>query len=157
MTTLNTKAIWKRAEKATPGPWETSVSGTSTVEEAAEHTRKLVLAGSGGAIYGVWCPEHPATIIGDDRTRPVHAVQSCTTGNGPNSEANSEFIAAARTDVPALCDALDESRAEAAQLRQEREMLRTVLAQIVNAIDNDTGDADLTAGRAALAATETKT
>jgi len=39
---------------------------------------------------------------GDSDPRPVHAVTTCITGNGPTSEANTKLYAAA----PALAEAL---------------------------------------------------
>lgn len=88
--------------KATPGPWETSVSPTRTTEEAIEHMAQHIRAAPGVEVFGVWCPEHEGTVIGEDRARPVHAVHAAKTGNGPNSAANADFIAAARSAVPLL-------------------------------------------------------
>jgi len=152
MTTLNTKAIRERAEKATRAPWTADhdeVDNFSDVEATG--------ACSDGA--------------------SLHLMDLC----GANHEVNSKFIADARSDVPALCDALDESRAEAAQLRQEREMLNLLLADVLDPVGRLRRDAEANGAqlnglavvsmersgsmlgivqgwvRAALAATETKT
>ena len=103
---------------ATPPPWETSVSPTTTVEEAAEQAAKHVRAGDGVKLYGVWCPDHPGTAIGEDRTHPAFAVHAALTGNGPTSAPNADFIAAARTAVPFLLSEVRRLMAELAAAKE---------------------------------------
>lgn len=73
------KAARERAEKATPGPWESH-------EYDADNS---------------WFGH-----------RDNHGVQPLCDDAGMCAPNNSAFIAAAREDVPALCDAVDELAAE---------------------------------------------
>lgn len=81
---LDTKAIRARADAATAGPWGSLVQrvpdGEPWIEVLAE--RRLVC--------------EAATTMDQKLT--------------PHDAANFEFIAAARTDVPALCDEVDRLR-----------------------------------------------
>jgi hypothetical protein len=96
------EAIRKRVEAATPGPWEHCTTDPMTPEAMTEHVRKHLSFGTRDTIEGVMCPRHPMTTIGPDPNRPTHAVKAASTGNGPDSIVNAQFIAAARTDVPLL-------------------------------------------------------
>lgn len=93
------QAIQERAEKATPGPWEWARFDDS--KEPIEWLREMLSYGS-GPVHGAWAPGHPLTR--GTHPRPEHAVMPAITGNGPTSEANAKFIAAARTDVLALLE-----------------------------------------------------
>jgi hypothetical protein len=84
---LDTTAIRARAEAATEGPWEQR-QNAPTMSGAVWHLRR---AGQPGVRAMVTEYQH--------------------------GSANAEFIAHARTDVPALCDALDEARQEIERLR----------------------------------------
>jgi hypothetical protein len=91
--------IRKRADKATPGPWETAIYDKA--KEPIEWLRECLSHGS-GPVHLTWCPEHPLTQ--GLYPRPEHAVVPAITGNGPTSEANAVFVAAARSDVPWLLE-----------------------------------------------------
>ena len=76
--------IEARAEAATPGPWTTNGAG-----EVSQH----------------WsCPQPWKTVVGTE----VACMAYCYGGSakGVERDEDAEFIAAARTDVPALVDAL---------------------------------------------------
>jgi len=53
------------------------------------------------SVWVVWCPKHPDSNP-DPEGHPTHAVLAAITGNGPTSEANAEFFANARDDIPWL-------------------------------------------------------
>lgn len=84
MTDAELSAIEARANAATEGPWVNHISGDASV----------ILAGP---------PKYKAT---DPMPKAVAAVHwgSCDTTKrmAPDDRANSDFIASARTDVPAL-------------------------------------------------------
>jgi hypothetical protein len=80
-------AIRARAEAATPGPWDWYGYG--------ETGRTLYLDNS---------PYHDLNVLK-------------TTDDWPPTDADAEFIAHARSDVPALLDALDAAEAEIERLR----------------------------------------
>lgn len=116
-TKVDTKAIRARADAATAGPWEEGISDAATREQQVARLAERLLAGPREVFPCVWVPTHPDTKIGDDPQRPLHAVVVCDTGNGPNGDANAAFIAASRTDVPALCDCFETLETELAERR----------------------------------------
>lgn len=119
MTDDELKTLEALCEKATPGPWETSVTEAKSTEEMYQQMAEHLSHSGKVVVSGVWCPKHPQTVIGGDPARPVHAVSACITGNGPNAPANAEFIAAARLAVPALIDSTLSARAERDKLRDQ--------------------------------------
>jgi hypothetical protein len=98
--------IRARADAATPGPWGvwTSMDNTRDILSEAEHPA-VPLAG----LYGRDGSEHPTA--GED--------------------ADAEFIAAARSDIPYLLDRLAASEQEAARLRAERDAANARYAEQV--------------------------
>lgn len=113
---IDTKAARARCDAATPGPWETGMTPDLTLDQQAEHMARHLQHGEVCRIHMVWAPSHPLTVIGADRTHPDHAVTPCTTGNGPTSEANADFIAHARTDLPAALDEVERLRKALAEV-----------------------------------------
>jgi hypothetical protein len=107
MKRLDTKAIRARADAATAGPWAEGVSDAMSNEQQLARLAQRLLAGTRTKYPCVWVPSHPETRVGADADRPEHAVVICDLGNGPTGDANMAFIAAARTDVPALCDRVE--------------------------------------------------
>lgn len=113
---VDTKTIRERAEKATPGPYELDAYGLMInapskkggVWRIADIRGWGYLTGKGSGALGL----DAVTAEGIQR-------------------ATGEFLTAARTDVPALCDALDESRAEVERLRKALEGLTRVGNRIV--------------------------
>jgi uncharacterized membrane protein len=89
-----------RADKATPGPWES-------------------LAGSSYNAY----PQIVQTADGE-RCLIVFDVSPGAPCEFPGRDEDAQFIASARTDVPKLCDAVDALAAEAEQLRTQRDFWR---------------------------------
>lgn len=77
--------IRKRADAATPGPWETDGTG-----EVSQHWSR---------------PEPWETVVGTG----VSCMSYCYGGSAKGAERveDAKFIAAARTDVPRLVDALE--------------------------------------------------
>lgn len=92
--TLDLDAIQARADAATPGPW--------TVEEGA---------GAEGLRDGWWEYERRACNVETD----LEFVTTDGDGMGASSRADAEFIAHARTDVPALIAEVRRLRDELAQ------------------------------------------
>lgn len=95
---LDVDVIRARAKAATPGPWEARHGGYSWV-----------------ALYG------------DEDAIPAGESLPSFEPGGSATTADAEFIAAARTDVPALLAALEEARAEARRFRlANREHIDTI-------------------------------
>jgi hypothetical protein len=88
----------KAKQPWTPGPLDLAV-WDEMAKDPVEMFRNHISHGS-GLIWSVWAPNHPKTV--GCHPRPVHAVTTCITGNGPTSEANARLYAAA----PALAEAL---------------------------------------------------
>lgn len=63
-----------------------------------------------------------------------------------------EFWEASPTETIRLCDALDAARAELAQARQEKEMLRALVASVVRCLDNGAPAFDIRAMESSLRA-----
>jgi hypothetical protein len=101
--------IRARADAATPGPWGvwTSMDNTRDILSEAEHPA-VPLVG----LYGRDGSEHPTA--GED--------------------ADAEFIAAARSDVPFLLDRLAASEQEAARLRAVLDWTEALEAWASNAL-----------------------
>ena len=110
ITPLDIEAIRKRAEAATPGPWETS-SGVSVYAENGSviNIAKCALAEEG---YG-WS--------GSDYSTMGYVL------------ANAEFIAHARTDIPALLSHI-------AALEAERWEMMALIAILAKKLANETGE-----------------
>jgi len=100
MTTLD--EIEKRAQAATPGPWDVGIKDPEI--DPIEWYQGRNAFDVEMDTWIVWCPEHPKTR--GTHPRPEHSVLTAITGNGEDSQINAEFIAAARSDVPLLCRAL---------------------------------------------------
>lgn len=106
MTPNEVTAARERAEKATEGPWRTYYE----VFRPQFSNRRVIEVQCNEK-----CPIVPWVGFDDSfRTKKQHL-------------ANARFIAHARTDVPALCDALDEARAEV-EVREINAMARGKLA-----------------------------
>jgi hypothetical protein len=86
--------IKTRAEAATPGPWNPAIAPHP--DSAQTHAEYLVasLCNEGRPLWVAWA-ENPTD---DGFAYVVPAV----TGDGPTSEANADFVAHAREDVPWL-------------------------------------------------------
>ncbi|MDE2103783.1 MAG: ead/Ea22-like family protein [Patescibacteria group bacterium] len=129
--TIDTKAIRERAEKATPGAWVRDMS--------YQHPTKVRAASK----------PYSDTWICD----AVHRADCSVDGF-----ANATFIAAARTDVPALCDEVDRLRAELAAkddaVKALVEAAKAILthACIADAAPEDVDDEDRQRERALRAA-----
>jgi len=102
-------AIEARAQAASPGPWDYGTGYSSDGERQsvtkADKADFLVLSLNG--------EDAPLWLI--DNADVIPAV----TGDGPNAKANAEFIAHARTDVPALLALVREQRAALALIANQ--------------------------------------
>ncbi len=119
LTEQELAVIEARCQAATPGPLGLAI--VDPTREPGEWFREHLSYGTGD-IWCVWCPMHPRTV--GEAPRPEHAVILAITGNGPQSEANAEFIACAVRDVPRL---VAEVR-ELATVRAELDTFRKTLA-----------------------------
>lgn len=99
----DTAAIRARCEAATPGPWvwwDEDYMGCGQVYTMGEHVMGGNIAAPSGDLY----PR-----------------------SGYNPQADMRFVAAARQDVPDLCDALDRARTERDTALAERDGLKCLL------------------------------
>lgn len=99
MTGIDTAKIRARAEAATEGPWFTEELDRMYVGNRADGRS----SGLWALVYGT--ADYLAELNREARDR---------------KRADAEFIAAARSDVPALCDEVDRLRAENEQVRGGR-------------------------------------
>ena len=92
-TKLDLEAIEAKCAAATPGPLEAVVLGVAGVSATREETIAYLTrcVDVGGPDYWI--------VLCQKTDGPADV---CHAGNGPTSRANAEFIAHARTDVPAL-------------------------------------------------------
>ena len=91
---LDLDAIEARAKAATPGPWERRIGPREGYSLTEKTTYMRGCAIDNG---------QPLQVLIADSDRPgVDYLVPALTGDGPSAEANAEFIAHAREDVPAL-------------------------------------------------------
>jgi hypothetical protein len=109
--TLDTKSIRERAERATPGPWRC---------RSRPYGHDFVSVG-----------RHPPS------NTPVVYIRWPDAELSEQDEHNGAFIAAARTDVPALCDEVDSLRAALAKAERERDEARAFADSIQKLREND--------------------
>lgn len=112
------RALLEAEAKATPGPWQWTTTGPMTHAEAVAWFEKHISFGDTGEQHGVGCPTHPLTVLGDDPMRPDHMVKAATTGNGPNSANNAQFLVAVRDIARPIAEEVLRLRAENAHLRK---------------------------------------
>jgi len=99
-----------RAALATPAPLEVGIINRE-LDPVAWFKEHLEGADSPDTdVWVIWCPLHPDSKPDPDG-KPEFAILAAITGNGPTSEANAEFFANARDDVPWLIDELERARA----------------------------------------------
>lgn len=84
-----TDTIRKRASAATPGPWGGAHVGVSITGG------QLGYSGLGRQVQ-LWTVDDRGPLVTD-------SIAVCEVGLHRNDESNATFIAAARTDIPALC------------------------------------------------------
>ncbi len=119
MTPVDTKSIRERADKASAGPWR--VARMNVDDSGAEFA---------GDCKEVECEPGEAHLYVEVRDgTPGHIAITCDE-EGVTTAPEAEFIAHARTDVPALCDAVDQLRAEVERLRGIMEDDRKYLHRI---------------------------
>jgi len=96
-------------DAATPGPWSHLVFRGHTAAKTAEWLHACAL--KGGPDFHLVQSQLPP-VLPDEESPTV-----CTPGNGPTSEANAIFIAASRTIVPKLLDAIEAAEREMDEAR----------------------------------------
>lgn len=88
------EAAWKAA---TPGPWTPATAPSEdSAETHAEYLTNALRPENGHPLWVAWAPADGELHPGCDYVVPV------VTGDGPTSEANARFVAAAHDVVPAL-------------------------------------------------------
>lgn len=97
MTPAEIAALRALCDAATPGPWGNFRLNRDTKESQAAYVAEAIERGTG-----------PFMMV----LNSTEDADVCHTGNGPTSDANARFIAAARTAVPALLSALEEATKE---------------------------------------------
>ena len=97
---IDLKAIEERAAKATPGPWRSMRDGNQYIETRYLPTAKCVGASRIQELPRPWNP-HAAIAFG--QTAESHEVSRFL-------DSDADFIAHARTDIPALCQEVRELR-----------------------------------------------
>lgn len=118
---IDIQAIRERAEKATPGPWDRkALGGDSTILSAAKPARndtRIPTYGYGDTIRGTsyHCIGYPSIVDGGDARWDFVCF----------NHADAEFIAASRTDIPTLCNALEAANARIAELAAFKEEIET--------------------------------
>ncbi len=120
---LDIEAIEARANAATPGPWHPGADEFAAADEMIRQLGVCLSRGGNTLHLALARRTHEeaaraAAAAGDDVD--AGTVFAALVGNGPNSGANAAFIAAARTDVPALV-------AEVRRLREELDALPEML------------------------------
>ena len=100
---LDLDAIKARAVAATEGPWEAATCHESEQETRSEYVRNALLKPAAPA-HGLWMVWKPDSRLG------VHLT--AVTGDGPHGEADAEFIAHAREDMPALVAEVERLRSQ---------------------------------------------
>ncbi|WP_326564525.1 hypothetical protein [Micromonospora peucetia] len=105
MTTNDLDAIRKLADAATPGPWQAIVPANET---------------------GDWFDPYddPMVVTSDSTPGNYCAIAKDICNGDPEGVADTAFIAAARSAVPALCDEVEQLRAKLAVARRETDRLR---------------------------------
>lgn len=109
---MDTRAIKARAEAATEGPWETDDHGLDDGNIAILSQQ---------AVYATSDWNHTLARVGSRIA--------------PRRTQDAAFIAAARTDVPALCDALDEARARIELLEAKYAEAVDIAEEAIRALD----------------------
>jgi hypothetical protein len=125
VTPLDLQAIRARIDLATPGPWSED-DGNIGSEPLAEARQAIILR----RLRGETGLPHP-----DDGLKSPLGFVASTHQEQPNFEADAEFIAHARTDVPALCDALETATKRAADWREKAEELAACALRIIEERD----------------------
>ena len=100
-------AIQARADAATEGPWHAGRGATSDGKESVrtyEQKAAFLALSLNEGESDLWLVDNDAVI-------------PAATGDGPKAKANAEFIAHARTDVPALIALVREQRAQIGRVR----------------------------------------
>ena len=87
-------------QAATPGPWSYGTPGAG-LDVTARRFAEEFLRDPDAPADGVWC------VLSDGWLDSDHRLCPAMTGDGPTSEANALFIAAARNALPKALDALE--------------------------------------------------
>lgn len=128
-TQLDLDAIEARATAATTGPWErrTAPREGESVEQKAEYLR--------GSLRDNGEPLHLLIATPDNEPELSYIIPALT-GDGPRARDNAEFIAHARTDVPALVAALRKAEAQVAAVLALCDEVEAAHAEYVRQIES---------------------
>ena len=107
MAEIDVKAIRDRADAATPGPWQ-----NDDFCEPEEHPLRIAMPDRMGQPMATIADAHHNWNEADKHERRI---------SWKEATANAFFIAAARTDIPALCDAYE---AQAKEIERLKGLLR---------------------------------
>lgn len=121
MSRPDTRAIAARAEAATAGPWGWD-DGNVFCKPLSDARHAAVVA---------YCEREPSARDPNASfdMDPRESVASCPQDN-PDHDINQRFIAAARTDVPALCDRVEALERALRFAADKFDDLRTDLADV---------------------------
>ncbi len=119
MTPADLAAIEARCEAATEGPWHTGLARTEP-----HNTPQIAVCGE--TFRKLW--EGAPAVFGEPIGSPKQVCQQFGT------DADAAFIAASRSDVPALL-------AEVRRLQADNERMRRGIRGIIDATDDNTRDA----------------
>jgi len=108
VTAADVAAIREREKRATTGPWKWD--------------------GDNGTMEAGWDPES---------RRPVVVFANTGRGASDPTQEDGEFMEAARTDVPRLCDALEAAWAQVERLKAELAAERERCAVIADRVHDD--------------------
>jgi len=96
-------------EAASDGPWCPAIDKYESVTEMTVHVAAGLQHSEGTDLYlvlvGMNQDEAEALIEGHEMGKDVGIQTAAIVGNGPNGQANMEFIVNARADLPAVLDA----------------------------------------------------
>lgn len=108
VTELDVAAIRARADAATPGPWSRS-RNWSVIGPSHD-----------------WDKTWPDGTIAGQKAHDQRICYVAGPGEANNAREDGDFIAAARTDVPALCDELESTRERLAEAEREKDWALSV-------------------------------
>lgn len=148
LTQADVQAIRERANAAKAGPWVwLEAQERERMVDRSKATKKRDFGMKPGFRSGdLWvyllagAPHHPyphdcwdyAHIMG----MRWESIRGKTIVGATAVDSDASFIAAARTDVPALCDALEAAWRERDELRAERSVLRSALLNVQSTAQN---------------------
>lgn len=122
---IDEEAMERLCAQATPGPWWLGRTAQGDESGVMENLLEAYRKGEEGSLWLTCVPapgvEDAENVVG---WSAEDALYTAITGNGPNSEVNALFIAAAREFVPAAIQRLRGLRAQLGSLNAELGLLK---------------------------------